>query len=264
ASGLPAGATASFSPASVTAGSGSTLTVATAASTPAGTSILTISGTAASGAHSTTASLTVNAPPPPPPPPSGLVNGGFESGLGGWTLVGSATTSATAHGGAASAMVGSAAAFNGDSSVSQTFTAPAAGGTLVLWYQPHCTDTVTFDWALVTLKDNVTGATATPLPKTCRNSTVWTQVSYNLAPNAGHSVTLTLLDHDDGFAGDPTYTLYDDVAIGAPPPPLTELIVNGGFEGSLSSWTLGGAKLPIDSTAHAPTGGNALARRSAT
>jgi hypothetical protein len=186
------------------------------------------------------------------------VNGGFESGLTGWTIVGSVVTSATAHTGAASAMVGSAAPFNGDSSVSQTFTAPAAGGALTLWYQPHCTDTVTFDWALVTLKDNVTGTTATLLPKTCANSTVWRQVSYDLAPNAGHSVTLTLLDHDDNFAGDPTYTLYDDVAIGAPPPPATELIVNGGFEGSLSSWTLGGAKLPILSTAQIHSGTSSI------
>src|SRR5439155_1496544 len=100
-SGVPAGASASFSPASVTAGSGSTMTVATATSTPAGTSTLTITGTATSGSHSASASLTVNAPPPPPP--SGLVNSGFESGLSGWTVVGSATTSATAHGGAASA-----------------------------------------------------------------------------------------------------------------------------------------------------------------
>jgi len=30
---------------------------------------------------------------------------------------------------------------------------------------------------------------------------------------AGHSYTLTLIDHDDGYAGDPTYTLYDDLAI---------------------------------------------------
>jgi len=161
-------------------------------------------------------------------------------------------------------MVGSAAAFNGDSSVSQTFTAPSGGGTLTFWYQPRCTDTVTFDWALVTLKDNVTGTTATLLPKTCRNSTVWTQVSYNLAPNAGHGVTLTLLDHDDGFAGDPTFTLFDDVSIGAPPPPVTELVTNGGFEGSLSGWTLGGAKLPVNSTAHAHTGVNAVRCGSAT
>jgi len=259
ASGLPAGATASFSPASVTSGSSSTLTVATASSTPAATTTLTVTGTAASGSHSATTSLTVNAPPPPPPPPPiGLVNGGFESGLTGWTVLGSATTSATAHTGAASAMVGSAAAFNGDSSVSQTFTAPAGGGTLTFWYQPHCTDTVTFDWALVTLKDNVTGTTATLLPKTCANSTVWRQVSYDLAPNAGHGVTLTLLDHDDNFAGDPTYTLYDDVAIGAPPPAATELIVNGGFDGSLSGWTLGGAKLPILSTAQIHSGTSSI------
>jgi hypothetical protein len=29
---------------------------------------------------------------------------------------------------------------------------------------------------------------------------------------AGHSVTLTLIDHDDDYPGDPTYTLFDDVA----------------------------------------------------
>ena len=117
---------------------------------------------------------------------------------------------------------------------------------------------MTYDWALATLKDNVTGVTSTLLPKTCANSTVWRQVSYDLSSNAGHSVTLTLLDHDDNYPGDPTYTLYDDVAIGAPLPPPTNLIVNGGFEGSLSGWTLGGAKLPIDSTAQKHTGANSM------
>jgi serine protease len=29
---------------------------------------------------------------------------------------------------------------------------------------------------------------------------------------AGHSYTLTLTSHDDNYPGDPTYTLYDDVA----------------------------------------------------
>ena len=38
----------------------------------------------------------------------------------------------------------------------------------------------------------------------------------------------------------------------------SDLITNGGFEGSLSGWTLGGAKLPIDSTAEARTGTHAL------
>jgi hypothetical protein len=38
-------------------------------------------------------------------------------------------------------------------------------------------------------------------------------VKASAALTAGHSYTLTLLDHDDNYAGDPTYTLYDDVAI---------------------------------------------------
>jgi len=210
-SGLPAGATGTFNPASVTAGGSSVLTVNTSSSTPAGTSTLTITGTGTSATHSTMVTLVVNGPPPP----NGIVNGGFESGLTGWTIVGAATTSATAHSGAASAMVGSASPFNGDSSVAQTFTAPSAGGTLTFWYQPHCTDTVTYDWALATLKDNLTGVTSTLLPRTCANNSLWTQVSYDLTSNAGHSVTLTLLDHDDNFAADPTYTLYDDVSIGS-------------------------------------------------
>lgn len=60
ASGLPAGATASFSPASVTAGKSSTLTVGTSASTPAGTYSVTVTGTAGSTSHSATYTLTVN------------------------------------------------------------------------------------------------------------------------------------------------------------------------------------------------------------
>jgi len=38
-------------------------------------------------------------------------------------------------------------------------------------------------------------------------------VTYSLAPNVGHNVTLTLTSHDDNYAADPTYTLYDDVAV---------------------------------------------------
>jgi hypothetical protein len=29
----------------------------------------------------------------------------------------------------------------------------------------------------------------------------------------GHSYTLTLVNHDDNFSADPTYTLYDDVTV---------------------------------------------------
>src|SRR5256885_398632 len=99
--------------------SGSAQTVSLGASglpsgaTATGTYTVTVTGTAPSATHSTAVTLTVTAPPA-----SGITNGGFESGLTGWTTVGSATTSSTAHGGLASGMVGSSAPFNGDSSVS--------------------------------------------------------------------------------------------------------------------------------------------------
>ncbi|WP_248965963.1 M4 family metallopeptidase [Sphaerisporangium perillae] len=59
ASGLPSGATAGFNPASVTSGGSSTMTIATTASTPAGTYSVTITGTGQTATHTATYSLTV-------------------------------------------------------------------------------------------------------------------------------------------------------------------------------------------------------------
>ncbi|MEV0713427.1 S8 family serine peptidase [Asanoa sp. NPDC050611] len=59
ASGLPSGATASFSPATVTSGGSSTMTISTSASTPSGTYAVSVNGTGASGTRSATYSLTV-------------------------------------------------------------------------------------------------------------------------------------------------------------------------------------------------------------
>src|ERR1019366_9213143 len=66
ASGLPAGATASFSPATVTGSGSSTLTVTTSGTTPLGTSTLTITGTSGSLTQTASVSLTVAATLPPP------------------------------------------------------------------------------------------------------------------------------------------------------------------------------------------------------
>ncbi|TMA25835.1 MAG: hypothetical protein E6J78_16170 [Deltaproteobacteria bacterium] len=210
ASGLPAGASASFNPASVTAGNSSTLTVSTSSSTPVGgPTTLTITGSG-STTHATTVQLTVTAPPANP-----IVNGGFETGnFSGWTTAGATSISTTAHSGTYSALVGSANPFNGDSSIRQTFTAPAGTGhTLTFWYRVVCTDSVTYDWATATLKDNTTNTTTTVLARTCTNNGTWVQKSASLT--GGHSYTLTLIDHDDNWASppDPTYTLYDDVTV---------------------------------------------------
>ena len=67
ASGLPAGASASFAPSSIAGGSGSsTLTVSTTTATAAGTYTVTITGTSGTLSHSTTVTLVLTTPPPAP------------------------------------------------------------------------------------------------------------------------------------------------------------------------------------------------------
>ncbi|MGW2372664.1 sialidase family protein [Kitasatospora sp. NPDC001683] len=143
-----------------------------------------------------------------------LTNGDFETGsLSGWTASGPATSVTTngAHSGSYAAMLGSTSPTNGTSSISQSFTAPSGSSTLSFWYDVTCPDTVTYDWATATLQDTTTGTTATVLPKTCTSDAGWQQISAALT--AGHGYTLTLSSKDDNYAGDATYTLYDDVTV---------------------------------------------------
>jgi hypothetical protein len=109
-------------------------------------------------------------------------------------------------------MVGGTNPTNGDSSIAQTFTIPTGSSTLSFFYQVHCPDTLTYDWATATLKDNTSGTSNTMLAKVCTNSGSWVQASS--AVTAGHSYTLTLTSHDDNYPGDATYTLFDDVTVG--------------------------------------------------
>ena len=70
---------------------------------------------------------------------------------------------------------------------------------------------MTYDWVTVTLRDNVAGTTRTLVPRTCAAVYQWTNVTASVT--AGGSYTLTLTSHDDNYAGDPTYTLFDDVIL---------------------------------------------------
>jgi serine protease len=142
-----------------------------------------------------------------------VANGGFETGsLSSWTAAGPAhgVTTSGPHSGSYAALLGSTSPTNGSSTLTQTFTAAGGDSHLSLWYNVTCPDTVTFDWATVTLRDNTSGTTKTVLAKTCVASSGWKQVTATIT--AGHSYTLTLTSHDDNFSGDPTFTKYDDVA----------------------------------------------------
>ncbi len=177
--------------------------------TTAGTSSVTVTATDTTGAHgSASFTWTISSSGG-----GGIVNGGFETGtFSGWTTSGAATSivSSGAHSGTYAARAGSTSPTNGDSNIAQTFTASGAG-TLSFWYNVTCPDTVTYDWATATLRDNTTGTTATVLAKTCASSSGWTKVSATLT--AGHSYTLTLTSHDDNYPADPTYTVFDDVSV---------------------------------------------------
>ncbi|HEX6776953.1 MAG TPA: hypothetical protein VF099_02075, partial [Ktedonobacterales bacterium] len=245
----PSGPTASLNPTSVTAGGSSTLTVTVGSTVATGTYTVTVTGTEGSATHSATVTVTVTSSGGG----GGIVNGGFETGsFSGWTTSGAATSiSTTAHSGSFSGEAGASTSTNGDSNIIQTFTVPTGNGALSFWYEVVCPDTVTFDWATATLKDNTTGTTSTILGKTCTNNHTFVKVSASVI--AGHSYTLTLTSHDDNFNNppDPTFTLFDDVTLSAG---VTNPIVNPGFEtGTFSGWTTSGAATSISSTAHSGT-----------
>jgi hypothetical protein len=238
--------TVAFNPPSVRAGDSSTLTISTSAATPTGNFGLTITGTSPSATHAAPFTLAVS-------PNSGVIaNGTFENGLSGWTTTGSAATvSDPVHSGLSAGFIGAVTPTH-DSTLQQTFTAPSGSGQLTLWYLTQCPDIIQLDWFTVTLRDNTAGSTATVVPKICEIDNAY--VKATAAVTAGHSYTLTLLNHDDGATGDATRTFIDDVVLAGGAPPS---VANGGFESGLSGWTSTGTTAPVSTPVHS---GSAAAR----
>ena len=120
---------------------------------------------ASSGAVGTQLSYRQPTPTATPMPSGGLVNGGFETGnFTGWTRTGTTAIMASpVEAGLSAGRGGSTAVTNGDSSISQTFTVPASGGTLSFWYRVACPDTVAYDWATVTVRNGLEREVSRPL-----------------------------------------------------------------------------------------------------
>ena len=188
ASGLPSGATATFSPSSIAApGSGtSTLTISTASTTPAGTYSIAITGSGGAKTHTSTLSLTVNT--------AGggggteaLTDGGFESATSstnsapGWSGTSSVSTHNTivvgtgnAHTGAANGYFGSA---NSETdTLTQTFSIPStvSNASLTFWTNivtSETTTTTAFDTLKVEIHNSSGTLLATPLTLSNLNAT---------------------------------------------------------------------------------------------
>jgi hypothetical protein len=205
-SGAPSGVTASLNPTSVTSGQSSTLTFAVGSSAPSSTSTVTVTGTGSGTSHSAGVTLVVIGG-------SGVINGGFETGsLYGWVPNGANVgLTGTAHSGSYAAMLGSTTPTNGNNTLSQTFTAPSGTTTLSFYYAASCPTNVQNGWVMVTLTDNTVAMSRNIVPKTCPTSFVWTQAATGIV--AGHSYTLTFINHDQNLPGNAVYSVYDDVTL---------------------------------------------------
>ena len=246
ATGLPSGIFAAFNPPSINSGESSTLTLTVGGTASAGTTPFTNTATGASATHSTSASITVITGA------TGLVNGDFETGdLTGWTVTAGTVlvTNVGPHSGNWAAQIGSTGPLTGDSTVVQTIAVPATGiNTLSFWYNPHCTDTLQYDWQDARVQDT-SGSVLINMLHVCENTGTWTQVTADLTPYNGTNVVLVFTDHDDGAPGDPTYYLLDDVALisgsgGPPTTSITSPTAGASVSGTVNVTAVGSAQPP--------------------
>jgi len=208
ASGLPAGVTASFNPASIAApGSGSSTVTFTASSTATtGTSTVTINASGGGLSHSTTVSLTVNAGGGTTTQIIG--NPGFENGSANtapWTLstgVINNSASEPPHSGSWDAWLDGYGTTHTDT-VLQTVTIPAnaTAATLTFWLHIDSAETSTtsaFDKLTVQIR-NSSGAVLSTLAtySNLNKATGYSQKSFNLLSFKGQTIQILFTGSED-------------------------------------------------------------------
>jgi subtilase family serine protease len=220
ASGLPAGVTASFSPASTT--TTSTLTLTAASTATVGSATVTITGTSGSLTHSTTVALTTTAAAGSPTQLLG--NTGFESGTTTtpWTLTAgvicsnSTCSGETAHSGTWFAWLDGYGTAHTDTA-SQQVVIPAGKTTATLSFYLHIdtaetTKTSAFDTFTIQVLN--TSGTVLGTLGTYSNlnaATGYTQHTFSMAPYIGQTVVLKFTGKEDSSLA--TSFVLDDVTL---------------------------------------------------
>jgi hypothetical protein len=217
ASGLPTGASASFNPASVTAGGSSTMTITTSTSTPANTYPITITGTGTSATHTTGYSLTVNGVGGGcSSPGQKFGNPGFESGNTVWTatpaVIGQNGPSEPAHTGTWDAWMDGYGTTHTDS-ISQSVTIPAGCTNSTLSFFLHIdtaetTTTTQFDKLTIKI-----GSTTLGTFSNLNKAAGYTARSFPVGSFAGQTLTVTFTGTEDVSLQ--TSFVVDDTALNA-------------------------------------------------
>ena len=225
ASGLPAGATASFAPASITSPgpSSSTLTISAGATTPVGTYPVVVTGTGGGQTHTATINLTVTSDANTT---QLLGNPGFENGSANpspWTVTPAVIDNSTfqaPHTGAWKAWLDGYGTPHTDT-VSQTVTLPAnaTSATLSFWLHIDTAETTTTT-AFDTLKVQIRNAGGTVLATLATYSNLnhnigYLPVSFDLTAYKGQTIQIFLIGVEN--QGRKTSFVVDDFALNATP-----------------------------------------------
>ncbi|GAA2775121.1 M4 family metallopeptidase [Kitasatospora cinereorecta] len=210
ATGTPAGVTVSFSPAKVTSGSSSRMTVATALTAPPGTYTITVKGDGVAG-HTAQYKLTING--------AGrctgsqvVANDGFENGAAPWTgktEVIAAHNGQKAHTGTRFAWL-SGYGKTATDTISQSMTIPSGCTKATLKYWLHVDTEENSILAYDTFQVSVNGTSKTTLSN-LDAAAGYTQRTLDLSPYIGQTVTLTFTGTED-YSRQTSFVL-DDVTL---------------------------------------------------
>jgi hypothetical protein len=222
ASGLPAGATANFSPATIAApGSGSsTLTISVGPTTPVGTYNVIVTGSGGGQTHSVTINLTVSSSSTQ----QLLGNPGFENGSASpapWTVSAGVidnTSFQAAHTGSWKAWLNGYGSVHTDSLLQQvSIPSTPTSVTLSFWRHIDTAETTTLK-ANDTLKVNVRNSAGTVLATLATYSnldaaTGYTQISFDLSAYKGQTIQINFVGTENSSLK--TSFVVDDFALNA-------------------------------------------------